>query len=163
MKKAIILVLALVALVVIVSACDLFNGAERVEWEDGILTVSSDELKPAATVPEGDFYNTSWFAEPPLVQSFAFTVNGDWWFTITASGEVGTRFEVYASIELTRSAADSYSYDQVFTLDAETESFTKERPLAEGHEPPVDVEIKVLFDEAMDWEMVIEEVESEYD
>lgn len=155
--KTIILVLALVLLLAGVSACDLFNGAERVDWEDGILSVSSDELKPAETVPEGGSYNTSWFSEPPLMQKFKFVANGDWRFTITASGEVGTRFEVYASIELTGSAADSYAYDQVFTLDAETESFTKERKLAEGHEPPVDVEIRVLFDEPMDWEMVIEE------
>ena len=157
MKKAIILVLAL-SLLLAGGACDLFTGAERVEWEDGILSVSSAELKPAATVPAGEFYNTGWFGEPPLVQSFEFTVNGDWRFTITASGEVDTRFEVFAFIELRGGPVEGYSYDQLFTLNEETESFSKERPLAEGQEPPADIEIKVLFDEAMDWEMVIEEV-----
>ena len=116
-------------------------------------------MVPAATVPSGDFYNTGWFEEPPLVQSFEFTANGDWRFTITASGEVGTKFEVYAFIELRGGPIEGYAYDQAFTLNEATESFSKDRPLAEGQEPPVDVKIRVLFDTPMDWEMVIEEGE----
>ncbi len=157
MKKAIILVLALVLLLAGAAACDFFTGSDKIDWEDGLLTVSSDELAPAVTASEGEPYNTAWFSEPPLMQKFEFVANGDWRFTITASGEVDTRFEVYASIELTGSAADSYAYDQVFTLDAETVTLTKERPLAEGQETPVDVEIRVIFDAPMDWEMIIEE------
>ena len=158
MKRTIILALALVLLVA-GGACD--SGPAKVAWDDGTLTVSSDELEPAATVPAGGFYNTAWFEEPPLVQSFAFTVNDSWRFTITASGEVETRFEVYASIKLRGGPAEGYAYDQLFELSEETESFSADRPLAEGHEPPVDVEIKVFFDEPMDWEMVIEEMVTE--
>jgi len=156
MKKTIILVLALIFLVAGTTACGLFGGAEKLDWENGILTASSDELEPAVTVPAGEFYNPTWFSTPPLMQKFKFEANGDWQFTITVSGEVDTRFEVYALIELSGGPATGYGYDQVFTLHSETETFTHERKLAEGQEPPVDVEIKVLFDTPMDWEMVIE-------
>ncbi len=157
MKRIAILVLAAVLLMGF-AACDLFGGSDKVEWDDGTLTVSSDELEPAETVPAGGFYNTYWFEERPLMQSFKFTVNDSWQFTITASGEVDTNFEVYTSIKLEGGPAKGYAYDQLFTMDAETVTRTKERPLAEGHEPPVDVEIKVFFDAPMDWEMVIEEI-----
>ena len=156
MKRTIILALALVLLLAGATACDLFTGSDRVDWEDGTLTVSSDELSPAKTVSSGEFYNESWFAERPLMQKFKFEVDNDWRFTITVNGEVDTKFEVYTSIALSGAAASGYGYDQVFTLDSETETFTKERALAEGQEPPVDVEIKVLFGAPMDWEMVIE-------
>lgn len=159
MKRTIMLVLVAVLLLAGATACDFFTGPAKVEWDDGTLTVSSDELEPAATVPAGEPYNTSWFSEPPLVQKFRFTVNGDWQFTITASGEVDTKFEVYASIKLRGGPAEGYAYVQLFELNEETETITKERPLAEGHEPPVDVEVRVLFDAPMDWEMVIEEIE----
>lgn len=157
MKRIVILVLTLVLLMGF-AACDLFGGSDKVEWDDGTLTVSSDELKPAATASAGQSYSLSWFSEPPLMQSFKFVANGDWQFTITASGEVDTTFEVYAFFELSGGPAEGYSYHQLFTMDAETVTRTKERPLAEGHEPPVDVEIKVFFDAPMDWEMVIEEI-----
>lgn len=157
MKRIVLLMLAAVLLMGF-AACDLFGGAAKVEWDDGTLTVSSEELKAAETVTAGESYYTSWFSEPPLMQKFKFVANGDWQFTITASGEVDTRFEVYAFIELRGGPAEGYSYHQLFELTEETESFTKERLLAEGHEPPVNVEIKVFFDEPMDWEMVIEEI-----
>jgi len=156
MKRTIMLALALVLLLTGATACDLFTGSNKVDWEDGILTVSSDELEPAATVPQGEYYNATWFAERPLMQKFEFEVNNDWQFTITVSGEVGTRFEVYTSIALRGGGASSYGYDQTFTLSSETETFTRELLLAEGQEPPADVEIKVLSDAPMDWEMVIE-------
>jgi hypothetical protein len=161
MKRTIILVLALVLLLAGTTACGLFGGAEKLDWEDGTLTASSDEIKAAATVSAGDFYNPTWFDAPPLIQKFKFEANGDWQFTITASGEVDTNFEIYVFIELRGGPAEGYAYDQLFTLDAETETFNEDRPLAEGQEPPVNVEVKVLFDAPMDWEMVIEEVEEE--
>lgn len=91
------------------------------------------------------------------MQKFKFVANGDWQFTITVSGEVDTRFEVYTFTELQGGPAEGYGHDQLFTLHSETETFSKERPLAEGQETPVDIEIKVIFDTPMDWEMVIEE------
>ena len=156
-KRTIILALALVFLVAGVAACGTSTTLppDTPEWQE-LMTVSSDELAPAVTIPEGEFYNTSWFGERPLVQSFDFSTDWDWRFTITVSGEVSTRFEVYTSIALRGGGASSYGYDQTFTLSSETETFTRELLLAEGQEPPADVEIKVLSDAPMDWEMVIE-------
>jgi hypothetical protein len=159
MKKTIILVLALVLLLAGTTACDLFTGSHKVDWEDGTITVSSAELSSAKTVSSTEFYNESFFGSRPVMQSFKFEANGDWRFTITVSGEIGTRFEVYTFFELRGGPAEGYGYDYIATLDTETVTVSRQRLMAEGQEPPVNVKVKVLFDTAISWEMVIEEIE----
>jgi hypothetical protein len=161
MKKTIILVLALVLLLAGTTACDLFGGAKKVDWENGTITVSSAELSPAKTVPSGEFYNESFFGARPVMQAFKFETNGDWHFTITISGAIGTKVEVYTFFELRGGPADGYGYDHVFTMEEETVTVSRDRLMAEGQEPPVNVKVKVLSDAAISWEMVIEELVAE--
>jgi hypothetical protein len=125
------------------------------QWQE-LMTVRSDELAPPVRVPEEDFYNDLWFEERPLMQVFNFTIDKDWRFVMTATGEVDTKFEVYTTVSLPGEQGSSYAYDQVFSLYSETVTITREQPLEEGYEPPVNVEIKVLFDLPISWVITIE-------
>jgi hypothetical protein len=125
------------------------------EWHE-FMTFRSEELSPPVRVPEEDFYNDLWFVDRPLMQVFNFTIDKDWRFVMTAIGEIDTRFEVYATVTASGEEGRSYSSDQVFSLYAETVTFTREEPLEEGYAPPVDVEIKVLFDLPISWVITIE-------
>jgi len=126
------------------------------EWQE-LMTVRSDELAPAVRLSEEEFYNELWFVDRPLMQVFNFVTDKDWRFTMTATGEVGTRFEVYATVTSSGEQGFSYSSDQVFSLHSETVTFTREQPLEEGYEPPVNIEIKVFFDLPMSWVITIED------
>lgn len=125
------------------------------EWQE-FVTFGSDELSPAVQVLEEEFYNDLWFEERPLMQVFNFTIDKDWRFVMTATGAIGTRFEVYITVTSSGEAGLSYSSDQVFSLYSETVTFTREQPLEEGYEPPVNVEIKVFFDLPISWVITIE-------
>ena len=125
------------------------------EWRE-FRTFSSDELSPPVRVPVSQFFNNIWFQERPLVQVFNFTINSDWRFVMTASGEIDTRFEVYATITSLGEEGFSYSSDQVFSLHSETVTFTREQPLEERYGTPVDVEVKIFFDSPITWTFTIE-------
>ena len=125
------------------------------EWHE-FTTFRSDELPPPVRVPEEDFYNDLIFSERPLVQVFNFTIDKDWRFVMTATGEIDTHFEVYVTVTSSGEEGFSYSSDQVFSLCRETVTFTREQPLEEGYAPPVDVEIKVFFDLPISWVITIE-------
>ena len=133
----------------------IVTGDTSHEWRE-VMTVRSDELAPAVRLSEEEFYNDLWFVERPLMQVFDFTVDKDWRYTMMASGEIDTKFEVYVTVTSSGEEGFSYSSDQVFHLYAETVTFTSEQPLEEGYEPPVEVEIKVLFDLPMSWVITIE-------
>jgi len=125
------------------------------EWHE-FMTFRSEELSPPIRVPEEDFYNDLWFVDQPLMQVFNFTIDKDWRFVMMATGEVGTRFEVYATVTSSGEEGFSYSSDQVFSLYSETVTFTREQLIEEGYEPPVDIEIKVFFDLPISWVITIE-------
>ena len=125
------------------------------EWHE-FMTFRADELSPPVRIPEGQHYNDLRFSERPLMQVFNFTIDKDWRFVMTATGEVGTTFEVYATVTASGEEGFSYSSDQVFSLCRETVTFTREQPLEEGYAPPVDVEIKVFFDLPISWVITIE-------
>jgi len=125
------------------------------EWHE-FMTFHADELPPPVRVPEEQWYNNLVFSDRPLMQVFNFTIDKDWRFVMTATGEVDTKFEVYATVTSSGEAGLSYSTDQVFSLYSETVTFTREQPIEEGYAPPVDVEIKVLFDLPISWVMTIE-------
>ena len=128
---------------------------EPYEWQE-VMTVRSDELPPPVRVPEEEFYNELWFDDRPLMQVFNFVIDKDWRFVMTATGEVNTKFEVYTTVSLPGEQLSSYAYDQVFSLYSETVTITREQPLGEEVEPPVNVEIKVLFDLPISWVITIE-------
>jgi len=125
------------------------------EWQE-FMTFRSEELSPPVRVPEEDFYNDLWFVDRPLMQVFNFTIDKDWRFVMTATGEIDTKFEVYATVSESGEQEHSYSSDHPFNLYAETVTFTREQPLEEGYAPPVDVEIKVFFDSPISWVITIE-------
>jgi len=125
------------------------------EWHE-FMTFRSDELPPPVRVPEEDFFNDLIFSDRPLMQVFNFVIDKDWRFVMTATGEVDTKFEVYATVTSSGEAGLSYSTDQVFSLYSETVTITREQPLEEGYEPPVDIEIKVFFDSPISWVITIE-------
>jgi hypothetical protein len=50
----------------------------------------------------------------------------------------------------------SYSSYHSFSLHSETVTVTREERLVEGYEPPVNIEIKIFFDQPMSWVMTIE-------
>jgi len=125
------------------------------EWHE-FMTFRADELSPPVRVPEEEFYNDLWFVDRPLMQVFNFVIDKDWRFVMTATGEVDTKFEIYATITSSGEEGFSYSSDHPFSLYSETVTFTREQPLEEGYAPPVDVEIKVLFDSPISWVMTIE-------
>jgi len=125
------------------------------EWQE-FMTFNSDEISPLIRVPEEQHYNDLIFSDRPLMQVFNFTMDKDWRFVMKATGEIDTRFEVYATVTTTGEQEKSYSTDQVFSLHSETVTFTREQPLEERYEPPVNVEIKVFFDLPMTWTFTIE-------
>jgi len=125
------------------------------EWHE-FMTFRSDELPPPVRVPEEDFFNDLIFSDRPLMQVFNFVIDKDWRFVMTATGEVDTRFEVYATVTSSGEAGLSYSSDQVFNLYSETVTITREQPLEERYEPPVNIEIKVFFDHPISWVITIE-------
>jgi len=125
------------------------------EWHE-YMTFSSDELSPPIRVPEGQHYNDLIFSDRPLMQVFNFTIDKDWRFVMTATGEIDTRFEVYATVTSLGEEGFSYSSDQVFSLYSETVTFTREQPLEERYGTPVDVEIKIFFDLPITWTLTIE-------
>jgi len=125
------------------------------QWQE-LMTVRSDELAPATRVSEEEFYNDLWFVKRPFMQVFNFTIDKGWRFVMTATGEIGTRFEVYATIKSLEDQEKSYSTDQVFSLYSETLTFTREQPLEEGYAPPVNVEVKVNFNLPLNWVITIE-------
>jgi hypothetical protein len=125
------------------------------EWHE-FMTFRSDELPPPIRVPEEQHYNDLIFSERPLMQVFNFTIDKDWRFVMTATGEIDTKFEVYATVTSSGEGGLSYSSDQVFSLHSGTVTFTREQPLEEGYEPPVNIEIKVFFDLPISWVMTIE-------
>jgi hypothetical protein len=125
------------------------------EWHE-FMTFHADELSPPVRVPEGQHYNDLRFSERPLMQVFNVTIDKDCRFVMTATGEVGTTFEVYATVTSSGEEGFSYSSDQVFSLCRETVTFTREQPLEEGYAPPVDVEIRVFFDLPISWVITIE-------
>jgi len=125
------------------------------EWHE-FMTFRAEELPPPVRVPEEDFYDDLWFVDRPLMQVFNFTMDKDWRFVMTATGEIDTKFEVYVTVTSSGEEGFSYSSDQVFHLLQETMTFTREQPLEEGYAPPVDVEIKVFFDSPISWVMTIE-------
>jgi len=128
---------------------------EPYEWHE-FMTFRSDELPPPVRVPEEQWYNNLIFSDRPLMQVFNFTIDKDWRLVMTATGEVDTKFEVYATVTSSGEAGLSYSTDQVFSLYSETVTITREQPLEEGYEPPVDIEIKVFFDSPISWVITIE-------
>jgi hypothetical protein len=128
---------------------------ETYEWQE-YMTFRSDELSPPMRVPEEKHYNDLIFSDRPLMQVFNFTIDKDWRFVMTATGEIDTRFEVYITFTSSGEEGLSYSSDQVFSLYSETVTFTREQPIERGYEPPVSIEIKVYFDKSMDWVMTIE-------
>jgi hypothetical protein len=97
-----------------------------------------------------------WFVERPSMQVFNFTIDKDWRFVMTATGEIGTRFEAYITISESGDPEHRYSTDQVFKLYSETKTFTWPQPLEEGYAPPVNIEIKVYFDLPLNWVITIE-------
>lgn len=125
------------------------------EWSE-FMTFRSEELSPPVRVPEEQHYNDLIFSDRPLMQVFNFTIDKDWRFVMTATGEIDTRFEVYATVTSSGEQEKSYSSDQVFSLYSETVTITREQPLEEGYEPPVNIEIKVFFDLPMTWTFTIE-------
>jgi hypothetical protein len=125
------------------------------EWHE-FMTFRSDELPPPVRVPEEDFFNDLIFSERPLMQVFNFTIDKGWRFVMTATGEIDTRFEVYVTITSSGEEGFSYSTDQVFSLYSETVTLTREQPLEEGYEPPVNIKIKVYYDQPIAWIIKIE-------
>jgi len=125
------------------------------DWYE-FMTFRSDELPLPVRVPEEDWYNDLIFSERPLVQAFNFVMDKDWRFIMTATGEIDTKFEVYATVSESGEQEHSYSSDQVFHLYSETVTFTREQPLEEGYGPPVNIEIKVFFDSPLAWVITIE-------
>jgi hypothetical protein len=133
---------------------------ERVEepshqWQE-FMTFRSEELPPPVRVPAEQHYNDLIFSDRPLMQIFNFTIDKDWRFVMTATGEVDTKFEVYVTFTSSGEEGFSYSTDQVFSLHSETVTFTREQPLEAGYEPPVNIEVKVFFDSPINWVMTIE-------
>lgn len=125
------------------------------EWHE-FMTFRSEEISPPIQVPEGQHYNDLIFSERPLMQTFNFTMDKDWRFVITATGEIDTNYEVYITVTTTGEQEKSYSSDHPFLLYDETVTATREELLVEGYEPPVSVEIKVYFDSPLAWVMTIE-------
>ena len=83
-------------------------------------------------------------------------MDGDWRFILTATGEIGTKYEVVITTTASGEQETSYSSYHTFSLYAETVTATREELLVEGYEPPVDIEIKVFFDLPMNWTFIIE-------
>jgi len=125
------------------------------EWHE-FMTFRSEELSPSVRVPEEQFYNDLWFEERPLMQVFNFTIDKGWRFVMTATGEIDTRFEVYITVSSSGEQGLSYGSDRVFSLHSETVTITREEPLEEKYEPPVNVEIKVFFDSPISWTFIVE-------
>jgi hypothetical protein len=125
------------------------------EWHE-FMTFSSDELSPPVRVPEEQHYNDLIFIDRPLMQVFNFTIDKDWRFVMTATGEVGTKFELFPSVLLPGEPQPRQIGDHVFILHSETVNVTREQPLEERYTPPVSIEVKVFFDLPMDWVMTIE-------
>ena len=125
------------------------------EWHE-FMTFRSEELPPPVRVTEEQFYNNLIFSDRPLMQVFNFTIDKGWRFVMTATGEVGTRFEVYATVTSSGEAGLSYSSEQVFSLYSETVTITREEPLEEKYAPPVNIEIKVFFDSPINWTFIVE-------
>lgn len=125
------------------------------EWHE-FITFRSEELPSPIRVPEEQHYNDLLFNDRPLMLVFNFGIDKDWRFVMMAAGEVGTRFEVYVTVTSSGEAGLSYSSDQVFSLHSETVTFTREQPLKEGYEPPLNIEIKVFFDLPMIWTFTVE-------
>ena len=90
------------------------------------------------------------------MQVFNFTIDKDWRFVMTATGGIGTKFEVYVTVTSSGEAGLSYSFDHVFSLYSETVTFTREQPLEENYAPLVNIETKVSFDLPMTWTFTIE-------
>jgi len=124
------------------------------EWHE-FMTFRSDELSPPVRVPEEEFYNDLWFVDRPLMQVFNFVINKDWRFVMTTTGEIDTRFEVYVTVTSSGEEGFSYSSDHVFYLYSETVTFTREQPIERGYEPPVNIEVKVLFDLPISWTFTV--------
>jgi len=125
------------------------------EWHE-FTTFRSDELPPPVRVPEEEFYNDLWFVDRPLMQVFNFVIDKDWRFVMTATGEIDTKFEVYATVTASGEQGFSYSSDHPFNLYSETVTFTREQPIERGYEPPVNVEIKVFLDQPISWTFTVE-------
>ena len=125
------------------------------EWHE-FMTFRSEELSPPIRVPEEGFYNDLWFVDWPSMQVFNFTIDKDWRFVMTATGEVGTKSEVYVTVTSSGEEGFSYSSDHPFSLCRETITLTREQPLEDRYEPPIDIEIKVFFDSPISWVITVE-------
>jgi hypothetical protein len=125
------------------------------EWHE-FMTFRSKELPPPVRVPEEEWYNNLMFSDRPLMQVFNFTIDKGWRFVMTATGEIDTKFEVYVTVTSSGEQGLSYSSDQVFSLYSETVTITREQPLEERYTPPVNIEVKVLFDSPITWVITIE-------
>jgi len=125
------------------------------EWHE-FMTFRSEELSPPVRVPEEQQYNNLIFSDRPLMQVFNFTIDKDWRYTMTATGEIDTKFEVYSTVTSSGEGGLSYSTDQVFSLYSVSVTVTREQPLEERYEPPVNIEIKIFFDQPISWTFKIE-------
>ena len=130
-------------------------GEAPYEWHE-FMTFRSDELPPPVPVSEGEWYNNLIFSDRPLMQGFSFTIDKDWRFVMTATGEIGTKFELFPSVLLPGEQQPRQIGDHVFSLHSDTVTITREQSLGEEFEPPVNIEIKVFFDSPISWTFTVE-------